>query len=71
MRQGGFTFLSPLTHSTVSVFRSGFLGVSVNSLCPVPVKTWQSLYSLCLSPNRATDRMCMAQLMGEWAWVSS
>ena len=41
--------------------------VSVNSLCPVSVKTWQSLYGLCLSPNRATDRGRMAQLMGEWA----
>ena len=59
--------LTLLTHSTVSVFRTGFVAVSVYSLCPVSVKTWQSLYGLCLFPNRATDRGRMAQLMGEWA----
>ena len=36
-----------LTRSTVSVFRTGFVVVSVNSLCPVSVRTWWSLYGLC------------------------
>ena len=36
-----------LTHSTVSVFRTGFEVVSVFGLCPVSVKTWESLYGLC------------------------
>ena len=47
--------------STVSVLRTGSVAVSVDSLCSVPVKTWRSLYSLCLSPNPATDRGWVAQ----------
>ena len=38
-----------LRHSTVSVFRTGFVAVSVCGLCLVSVKTWRSLYSLCSS----------------------
>ena len=47
--------------STVSVLRTGSVAVSVDSLCSVPVKTWRSLYSLCLSPNPATDRGWVVQ----------
>ena len=64
----GFASLTLLTHSTVSVFRTGFVGVSVNSLCPVSVKTWQSLCSLCLSPSRATDRLAVSERKWQFSW---
>ena len=58
----GLTELTPLTHSTVSVFRTGFVVVSVYGLCRVSVKTWQSLYGLCFFP---TFRWLTAGLLSE------
>ena len=60
LKPGGLCTVSvylPTEQATVGVSHTGFEMVSVNRLCPVSVKTWQSLYGLsavsaCLQTTR-------------------